>query len=265
MMARFVSDGLPRAKILTVCATSGLLLLACVISSGIVAMTGTRRKMVVIIRGATKQKQRTRLNGRKRHFANRNMRTNSAISLTDCGWADKERQDFEAALNHAVEKYKTQGIDAVLAEHFSQPKNNLRFPARRHNFPREMVWAHLTDIVQKHPQFVGGMERVKEALNQLHEIINDHRKEPRRIGTPQSQSLPTGGNFIQRVCPKCDSSKNRHIRRFKLLEFLATRSFVRKDGARDLASRKCSVGYWTICLKRTFKRWTQMGKSSALK
>ena len=38
--------------------------------------------------------------------------------------------------------------------------------------------------------------------------------------------------------PKCDSSKNRHIRRFKLLEFLATRTFVLKNGTRILASRE---------------------------
>ena len=158
--------------------------------------------------------------------------------LTDCGWAEKDRQAFEAALNLAVEKYKTQGIDAVLAGHFSEPKNNLRFPARRHNFPREMVWAHLTDIVQKHPQFVGGVDRVKEALNQLHEIINDHRKEPGALALRKVNRCPLAEILFNGPVPKCDSSKNRHIRRFKLLEFLATRTFVRKNGARDLASQE---------------------------
>ncbi len=157
-------------------------------------------------------------------------------TLTDCGWTDKERQAFETALNQAVDKYNTKGIDAVLADHFAQPKNNLRFPARRHNFPREMVWAHLTAIVQKHPQFVGGAERVKEAFNQLHEIINDHRKEPGALALRKVNRCPLAGILFNEPAPKCDSSKNRHIRRFKLLEFLAIRTFVRKDGTRILAS-----------------------------
>ncbi len=155
-------------------------------------------------------------------------------SLTDCGWTDKERQSFDTALRQAVEKYNTKGIDAVLAEHFSQPKNNLRFPARRHNFPREMVSAHLDAIVQKHPQFVGGVERVKDALNQLHRIINDHRKEPGALALRKVNRCPLAGILFNGPTPKCDPSKNRHIRRFKLLEFLSTRTFVRKDGTRIL-------------------------------
>ena len=158
--------------------------------------------------------------------------------LTDCGWTEKERQGFETALTLAVEKYNTKGIDAVLAEHFSQPKNNLRFPARRHNFPREMVWAHLTDIVEKHPQFAGGGERVKAALNRLHEIINDHRKEPGELAARKVNRCPLAEMLFNDPAPKCDSSRHRHIRRLKLLEFLATRTFVRKDGTRILASRE---------------------------
>jgi len=157
-------------------------------------------------------------------------------SLTDCGWTDKERQAFETALNQAVDKYNTKGIDAVLAEHFSKAKNNLRDAARRHNFPREMVWAHLTAIVEKHSHFVGGVNRVKEALNQLHTIINDHRKEPGALALRKVNRCPLAGILFNGPVPQCDSSKNRHIRRFKLLEFLATRTFVRKDGTRILAN-----------------------------
>jgi 5-methylcytosine-specific restriction endonuclease McrA len=156
--------------------------------------------------------------------------------LTDCGWNDKERKSFEAALNQAVDKYNTKGIDAVLAEHFSQPKNNLRFPARRHNFPREMVRAHLEAIVKRHPQFLGGAERVESALKRLHEIINDHRKEPGALALRKVNRCPLAEILFDGPAPKCDSSKDRHIRRFKLLEFLATRTFVTKDGKRELAN-----------------------------
>jgi 5-methylcytosine-specific restriction endonuclease McrA len=156
--------------------------------------------------------------------------------LTDCGWNDKERKSFEPELNEAVVKYNTKGIDAVLAEHFSQPKNNLRFPARRHNFPREMVWAHLSAIVKRHPQFLGGADRVESALRQLHDIINEHRKEPGALALRKVNRCPLAGILFEGPAPKCESSKDRHIRRFKLLEFLATRTFVTKDGKRELAN-----------------------------
>src|SRR5581483_5582596 len=152
--------------------------------------------------------------------------------LSDCGWMEKERQRFESELKNAVVRYNVMGIDAVLAEHFSQPKNNLRFPARRHNFPREMVWEHLKAIVDKHPQFVGGSQRVKEALDRLRMIINDHRKEPGALALRKVNRCPLAEILFNGPAPKCDPGKNRHIRRFKLLEFLATRTFVRKDGMR---------------------------------
>jgi len=156
--------------------------------------------------------------------------------LSDCGWTDKERQTFETTLKEAVQRCQTKGIDAVLAEHFSQPKNNIRFPARQHNFPREMVEEHLKTIVQRHPLFLGGIEGVEAALKQLHEIINDHRKEPGALALRKVNRCPLAKLLFDCPAPKCDSSKNRHIRRLKLLEFLATRTFVIKGGRREFAN-----------------------------
>lgn len=179
--------------------------------------------------------------------------------LTDCGWTEKERQTFEIQLKNAVDRYDHKGIDAVLAEHFSQPKNNLRFPVRRHNFPREMVWAHLKAIVEKHPQFLGGQDRVIEALDQLHEIINDHRKQSGALALRKVKRCPLAEFLANGAAPKCDSSKNRHIRRFKLLEFLATRTFVRKDGTRILANGE-SFGWMDSLLETDIQAMDSNGK-----
>lgn len=158
--------------------------------------------------------------------------------LTDCGWTEKDRQTFDTALAQAVERFNTKGIAAVLAEHFSVAKNNLRFPARRHNFPREMVWDHLKAIVERHYKFLGGQNRVEEALNRLKFIIDDHRKDEAaraRLFMRKVNRCPLAEILFNTSAPKCDPAKNRHIRRFKLLEFLATRTFVRKDGTRKLS------------------------------
>lgn len=158
--------------------------------------------------------------------------------LTDCGWTDKEHQAFDTALTEAVKRFNTEGIDAVLAKHFSVAKNNLRFPARRHNFPREMVWDHLKAIVKRHAQFLGGQDRVEEALTRLDPIINDHRKDEAaraRLFMRKVNRCPLAEILFNTPAPKCDPAKDRHIRRFKLLEFLATRTFVRKDGSRQLS------------------------------
>ncbi len=155
--------------------------------------------------------------------------------VTDLGWSDKEYEDFERALKGAVERYETKGIDAILAEHFAQPKNNLCPPARRYNFPREMVWDHLRSIVEKHPQFIGGATRLSETLARLEKIINDHRKEPGALAMRKVNRCPLASVLFGCPPPKCDPASNRDIRRFKLLEFLATRTFVLKDGTRALA------------------------------
>lgn len=155
--------------------------------------------------------------------------------VSDCGWNDKQLASFRNALNAAIERHK-QGIEAALEKHFAQGKNNLRIPARKHNFPRNLVWEHMEKICSNHPDFFGGKAGLSAALLKLKPILNYHRKKPGALAERKVNRCPVATHLFGGVAPKCDPNSNLHIRRFKLLEFLATRSFVSKDGTWLLAN-----------------------------
>jgi hypothetical protein len=156
-------------------------------------------------------------------------------TVSDCGWNEKQLVTFKKALNDAVERHK-QGIEAALEKHFSKVKNNLRDPARKHNFPRSLVWEHTERICSNHPDFFGGEARLSAALIKLKPILNYHRKKPGALAERKVNRCPVAIHLFGGAAPKCDPNSNPHIRCFKLLEFLATRSFVSKDGTRLLAN-----------------------------
>jgi hypothetical protein len=155
--------------------------------------------------------------------------------VSDCGWNDKQLASFRNALNAAVERHK-QGIEAALETHFAQGKNNLRIPARKHNFPRSLVWEHTERICGNHPAFFGGESQLLKALVKLKLILNYHRKKPGALAERKVNRCPVAIHLFGGAAPKCDFNSNPHIRRLKLLEFLATRSFVSKGGTRLLAN-----------------------------
>lgn len=156
-------------------------------------------------------------------------------TVSDCGWNEKQLASFRNALNAAIERHK-QGIEAALEKHFAQGKNNLRIPARKHNFPRSLVWEHMKKICSNHSDFFGGKVGLSAALIKLKPILNYHRKKPGALAERKVNRCPVAIHLFGGTAPKCDANSNSHIRRFKLLEFLATRSFVSKDGTRLLAN-----------------------------
>jgi 5-methylcytosine-specific restriction endonuclease McrA len=155
--------------------------------------------------------------------------------VSDCGWNEKQLASFRNALQAAIERHK-QGIEAALEIHFAQGKNNLRVPARKHNFPRSLVWKHMETICGNHLAFFSGKAEMTAVLHKLKLILNYHRKKPGALAERKVNRCPIAKHLFDGVIPKCDSNSNPHIRRFKLLEFLATRSFVSKDGTRLLAN-----------------------------
>ena len=155
--------------------------------------------------------------------------------VSDCGWNDKQLASFRNALNGAIERHK-QGIEAALEKHFAIHKNNHRVPARKHNFPRGLVWEHMEKICGNHLDFFGGKTGLSAALLKLKPILNYHRKKPGALAERKVNRCPVAIHLFGGISPKCDPNSNPHIRRFKLLEFLATRSFVSKNGTRLLAN-----------------------------
>lgn len=155
--------------------------------------------------------------------------------VSDCGWNDKQLATFRNTLNFAVERYKL-GITAALEKHFAQRKNNLRVPARKHNFPRSLVWKHMEEICRNHSDFFRGEAQLSAALIKLKKILNYHRKPPGALAERKVNRCPIATHLFGGTAPKCDLNSNPHIRRLKLLEFISTRSFVSKNGTRLLAN-----------------------------
>jgi len=161
--------------------------------------------------------------------------TEILLNVSDCGWNEKQRTVFQNALAAAVQRHK-RGIEAALDDHFAQVKNHLRVAARKHNFPRSLVWEHTERICRKQAKWFTGEAKLATALTKLKTILNYHRKKPGALAERKVKSCPIAAHLFSGTAPKCDGNIDPRIRRFKLLEFLGTRTFVTKDGFRVYAN-----------------------------
>ncbi len=162
--------------------------------------------------------------------------------LANSGWSADKMAGFLTALARAEAEYAKQPIRTMLEAHFGE-KSHLRPPARKHNFPRELVKAHLEEICRRHPEFFGGKEKLEAALVELigdqnHPdcILDYHRKEPGELAERKVKPCPFAPHLFDGQKLKCDTNAELAIRKFKLLEFLATRTFVSETGTRLLVS-----------------------------
>ena len=168
--------------------------------------------------------------------------------FSDATWSDKEEKwaKVMAALDETVDRYGRQPIENHLAKHFREKNHpNLREAARGENFPRELIKEHLRLICKNHVSFFGSKEKLDAALIELlgasdqklqpDSIIDFHRKTQSEIErlwkrkTNDCPYLPFLGASLPKE--KCSPNSSRVIRRFKLLQFLAERTFVTTDGS----------------------------------
>lgn len=157
-------------------------------------------------------------------------------------WTSEEMENVAGALRERKTWCASNGIGQVLEEYAREKKSNLRKAARRNNFPRAMVEAHLRDIIGRHAHLLkdaaGFMEelflkpKTKEEKEQA--IFHYNRKTrgeaelvwKRRINRcPHAAELGLGN---PRVAPGTDAA----VAAWKALEFLATRrvEVAGKDG-----------------------------------
>lgn len=148
---------------------------------------------------------------------------------------EADQAKFKAEIDAAVERLAGDPMRSMLEKHFAQ-KSNVRPAARNHNFPREVVWAHMQEICERHADLLGGPDRLKEALEELQAILNDHRKEPGALAERRVKRCLISKQLFGGKVEKCGINAEPAVRNFKLLEFIATRTFVSKDGARRLAN-----------------------------
>lgn len=156
------------------------------------------------------------------------------FQLTDAGWGEDKAQKFQEALSRAQARYNADPIRTTIEAHFAE-KPHVRPPARKHNFPRELVWDHLKLICERHAEHFGGPGRLAEALPELEKILNYHRKEPGALAERKVKRCPYTALYAGKSQICCPNS-SAWVRRFKLLEFLASRTFVADSGARQIVN-----------------------------
>ena len=159
-------------------------------------------------------------------------------------WSDDEATQVRRALAERKHFCADNGIEQVLAEYVREKKSNLRKAARRNNFPRAMVEAHLRDIITRHAHLMKDSAGFMEALflkpknrgEKERSIFHYNRKTreeakvvwERRINRcPYAADLGLG---TPRVSPELDPA----VGAWKALEFLSTRrvEVAGKDGVR---------------------------------
>jgi len=159
-------------------------------------------------------------------------------------------------IDQAIERGKGDPIRKMLETHFSQNKQNLREPARGHNFSREQVKAHLRQICENHQHFfpaslfdqamlelIGDRDsHGKEIYDTKKEsIIDYHRKtadDAKKLWERKVKDC-TVADFLKKnellsdsVKTKCAKNEDVDVRLWKLLSFLIERRVDFTDGTR---------------------------------
>ena len=154
--------------------------------------------------------------------------------LSESCLAEDKLERLYSAINDAVARYAENPILKALEAHFREKKPNLRPPARKQNFPRELIREHLEEICRKNSHYFA-QTNLEDALIELKkEILDYHRKEPGALAEKKTKNCPYAERLGLTPC-KCALSDNLEIRRFKILQFLAERTFIEKGGARMYA------------------------------
>ncbi len=159
-------------------------------------------------------------------------------------WSDEDTALVSLALSERKAFCAANGIEQVLSEYVREKKSNLRKAARRNNFPRAMVEAHLRDIIGRHEHLLkdasGFMEALflkpknrKEKERAIFHYNRKTREEAKEVWDRRINRCPFAADLglgNPRVSPESDPS----VGAWKALEFLSTRRLevAGKDGAK---------------------------------
>ncbi len=158
-------------------------------------------------------------------------------------------------IDEAIARYKGDPIRRLLDEHLRERQHvNLRTAARGHNFPRELVKAHLRQICERHRQFfpadcfeealrqlIGPLENGVEKYDSKSESIMDwHRRTPaeakrlweRREGQCLLAPHLIAAGLLPQGTYRRASAGADAVRRWKVIQFLAERRVELASGAR---------------------------------
>jgi len=154
---------------------------------------------------------------------------------------EEQRNKFAELLRERLEWSQQHDIARVLAEHVKGGHDNLRTRARGYNFPRQKVWEHLETIVRKHAHLIDDVEgflavlglnpnkaaNAKEAAKARKRAIFFYNRKTRfdmeRHWEKKVNRCPFAGKLGGNPDERCAENGDLNVRRWKALEFAATR------------------------------------------
>jgi hypothetical protein len=164
--------------------------------------------------------------------------------ISEPGVYDKEqdREKVVAALREAAANSAKRSIEEVLRRHMAEKNHtNLRVRARNHNFPREQIKAHARQLLRQHYHLFPSQEKAEEAEVALlgkedakydeHAIIDYHRRTPAEVKAlwERKRAFCPYVKLLGLSPIKCSLNSELAIRQWKLVQFLAERTFVGSD------------------------------------
>ncbi|NBU71904.1 MAG: hypothetical protein EBS53_10735 [Bacteroidetes bacterium] len=159
-------------------------------------------------------------------------------------------------MDEAVERSKKDTLQKRIADHVSAKRQNLRDPFRglHNNFPREAIKAHARQILSKHQHmFKSAAEHQKAVQELLGEkdnvcyehpktgcIIDYHRRsidQVKELWERKTADCPYIGRLnlmgqTKNKAAKCSGNDDLYVQQWKLLVFLAERTFVDSNSIR---------------------------------
>lgn len=193
-------------------------------------------------------------------------------TLDETEFSDKEdkRRQLEEVFDLAAKRYREDPIESLLKEHFREEKHpNLRtaFRGPDNHFPRELIKQHLrriclqnrnhfnrTNFEKAVAELIGSDEKENLVLDGKDGCIIDYhrrtREEARKLWERKTNPCPyadrLGLHGVEGEVLRCSSGSAAEIRRFKLLQFLAERTYILGDGLKYSVT---SPIYQTLCAK----------------
>jgi hypothetical protein len=172
------------------------------------------------------------------------------------GEEGKSYEEICQALDEAVDRSKKDTLEKRLTEHMREKKQNLRAPFRglHNNFPREAIKSHIRQIISKHQSMFRNPGEYNQAVLELlgekdnicyehpktGSIIDFHRKSIEQVkelwerktnDCPYIGRLKSAG-LTQTEKTKCSGNDDQDVQQWKLLVFLAERTFVDSNNVR---------------------------------
>lgn len=146
---------------------------------------------------------------------------------------EEQAELWTAMVNERYAKAESEGIPATLTDYAKKKLNDRK--ARGRNFPRSHVEEHLRTIIQRHADLIDDADAFTEALflpndtkeNKKHSIFRYNRKTPKEAQTHYETKVKKCPycTWLELPEARCDLSGNTDIRKWKLIDFVSSRTF----------------------------------------